>query len=347
MPDKLNKSLANRLPVSIVTGFLGSGKTTLINHLVKQRGMESTALIINEFGEIGLDNLLVESAIENTLLLENGCICCSIRGDLVDTISDLFAKVKNRQIPQFSRILIETTGLADPGPILESMEKETAVTDRCRVDCVVAIVDGLQGTAQTKKFEEAVVQVAHADIGLISKCDLSSIDEIGQLKENLSNINPTLVVRTVKHGQIDPDFLFSGPIQNSAHPVVSGRKDGHKSHRHKVDDGEFHHGDISSWSFISETPLDEVRLREWLSMVYSLRPYAMLRMKGIIRLSNSDQPTLMEGVGNVVSPPRFLESWPEKQQKTQLEQTEKIFVAPLFLEKQNELLCQNLLDLFP
>ena len=103
----MNKSLANRLPVSIVTGFLGSGKTTLINHLVRQKGMESTALIINEFGEIGLDNLLVESAIENTLLLENGCICCSIRGDLVDTICDLFAKVKNRQIPQFSRILIE------------------------------------------------------------------------------------------------------------------------------------------------------------------------------------------------------------------------------------------------
>lgn len=304
--------------MSIITGFLGSGKTTLINHLVKQRGMESTALIINEFGEIGLDNLLVESAIENTLLLENGCICCSIRGDLIDTICGLFIKVNNQQIPEFSRILIETTGLADPGPILDSMGNEKAVMDRCRVDCVATIVDGLLGRAQTENFEEAAIQVAHADIGLISKCDLSSIDEIDRLKENLSNINPTLVVRTIEHGQIDPDFLFKGPIQNYPHPVLSDWEDGHNTHRRKPNDGKFRHGDVSSWSIIHEAPLDEARLRDWLSMIYSLRPYSILRMKGIIRLSNSNQPMLMEGVGNIVSPLRLLESWPDNKQKTQL-----------------------------
>ena len=133
LSERKHGSHLNRIPISIVTGFLGSGKTTLINRLVKQVGMDSTALIINEFGEIGLDNLLIESAIENTLLLENGCICCSLRGDLIDTISDLFAKVRNGNIPAFSRIVIETTGLADPSPIVNSLLSETSVTSRCNI----------------------------------------------------------------------------------------------------------------------------------------------------------------------------------------------------------------------
>ena len=149
MSERMNALLPNRLPGSVVTGFLGSGKTTLINYLVRQEGLGSTALIINEFGEIGIDNLLVETAIENTLLLENGCICCSLRGDLIDTISDLFAKVRNEQIPQFSRVLIETTGLADPGPIINSIQRDKAVIDRCFVDRVITVVDGVQGKAQT------------------------------------------------------------------------------------------------------------------------------------------------------------------------------------------------------
>ncbi|MDA0241515.1 MAG: GTP-binding protein, partial [Proteobacteria bacterium] len=143
MTTPSTEATPNRIPVSVITGFLGSGKTTLIGHLVAQPGMDKTALIINEFGEIGLDNQLVETAVENTLLLENGCICCSIRGDLIDTINDLFAKVENNQIPEFSRILIETTGLADPGPIIKSIQNEIALVRRCRLNNVVTMVDGV------------------------------------------------------------------------------------------------------------------------------------------------------------------------------------------------------------
>ena len=318
MPERMNAFLPNRLPVSVVTGFLGSGKTTLINYLVKQEGLGSTALIINEFGEIGIDNLLVETAIENTLLLENGCICCSLRGDLIDTICDLFAKVRNEQIPQFSRILIETTGLADPGPIINSIQRDKAVIDRCFVDRVITVFDGVQGKAQTSKYEEAMFQIVQADIGLISKSDLISSDHLNQLRNFLHKINPTLIIEVVEHGRIDPALLFSDLVKCSSYPILEDDEPRQKSHHHTMHDIASRHNDIASWSLIYEKPLDEVKLRDWLSMIYSLRPYALLRMKGIIKLSNSDRPMLLEAVGSVVGPPKWLECWPNGKEETQL-----------------------------
>ena len=318
MSERIKALLPNRLPVSVVTGFLGCGKTTLINYLVKQEGLGSTALIINEFGEIGIDNLLVETAIENTLLLENGCICCSLRGDLIDTICDLFAKVRNEQIPQFSRILIETTGLADPGPIINSIQSDKAVIDRCLVDRVITVVDGVQGKAQTSKFEEAMFQIVQADIGLISKSDLISSDHLNQLRNFLHRINPTLIIEVVEHGRIDPALLFSDIVKSPSYPILEEHGNRHKSHHDAVHEIESRHNDIASWSLVYEKPLDEVKLRDWLSMIYSLRPFALLRMKGIIKLSNSDRPMFLEAVGNVVGPPKRLESWPNGKEETQL-----------------------------
>ena len=318
MSERMKALLPNRLPVSVVTGFLGSGKTTLINYLVRQEGLGSTALIINEFGEIGIDNLLVETAIENTLLLENGCICCSLRGDLIDTICDLFAKVRNEQIPQFSRILIETTGLADPGPIINSIQSDKAVIDRCLVDRVITVVDGVQGKAQTSKFEEAMFQIVQADIGLISKSDLISSDHLNQLRNFLHQINPTLIIEVVEHGRIDPALLFSDLVKSPSYPILEDHGNRHKSHHDTAHEIESRHNDIASWSLVYEKPLDEVKLRDWLSMIYSLRPFALLRMKGIIKLSNSDRPMFLEAVGNVVGPPKWLESWPNGKEETQL-----------------------------
>ena len=141
-------AMANRVPVSVVTGYLGAGKTTLINHLVQCDGMEDTALIINEFGEVGLDHVLVEKSFENTLLLENGCVCCTIRGDLIDTISDLFAKVAMGDIPAFTRILVETTGIADPGPIAASVMTDEGVVHRCGMEKIITLVDGVLGKSR-------------------------------------------------------------------------------------------------------------------------------------------------------------------------------------------------------
>lgn len=312
----VDSSLPNRIPISVVTGFLGSGKTTLINHLVQQKGMQATALIINEFGEIGLDHILVESAFENTLLLENGCICCSIRGDLIDTISDLFAKVGNGQLPPFTRIVIETTGLANPAPIAHAILTDAAVINRCALESVVTLVDGVLGRVHIEHHEEAVRQISQADLALVSKADLCSEDEITRLTEDVLKINPALGISAIEHGQTDPDFLFP---ESSGH----GKEGSHHVHHDGYGNGHEHpqdhrHGDITTWSLVHDAPLDEARLRAWLNMIYSLRPHAMLRLKGYLRLAGHQRPLLMQAVGSIVNLPEWLDAWPDGKEETRL-----------------------------
>ena len=198
----------NKTPVSIITGFLGSGKTTLIKALMNQPRMNDIALIINEFGEIGLDNLLVESSIENTLLLENGCICCSIRGDLIDTVIDLFTKVQNKTIPKFSRILIETTGIAQPGPIANCFVVNDVIARKCELHNIITLVDATQGIDQLVLHKEAKIQVAQSDLCLISKCDIGLVQEINELEGDLRKINPIAKIERIENGQVDPITLF-------------------------------------------------------------------------------------------------------------------------------------------
>lgn len=325
---------SNRIPVSVITGFLGSGKTTLLNHLVRHPGMADTALIVNEFGEIGIDHELVDSSYENTVVMDSGCICCSIRGDLIDTIGDLFANVAHGRLPGFSRILIETTGLADPTPIAHTLRGEPVVADRCRLDSIIVTVDAQNAERQFDVHEEALRQVALADVALITKLDLVPEKTAERVSRRLSHLNPGLPVEPVLHGSIDPALLFAATtvsIERIATGDLVQTGDGEQAHEAQIDpdghgaDHDHHHdtdvnrhGDIRAYTIQTATPLCWNSLRVWLESIYSLRGHDFLRLKGIVQITEKSRPVVIQGVGNTFSPPCFLAEWPGRERVSRI-----------------------------
>ena len=306
------------VPATIITGFLGSGKTTLINQLIKKPKMDKIALIINEFGEIGLDNLLIESSIENTLVLENGCICCSIRGDLVDTIINLFAKAENNEIPHFNRIVIETTGLAIPGPIVATIIDDIVISKKCELNNVITLVDAPQGIRQIKQHKEAKVQISQSNLCIITKCDLASESEIKLLEETLDEINPISNYKHIKNGEIDPDYLFQN-LQLDRLIEIDEHHHSHDEHHHSHHDfTPLEHDNVRSCSFLISEDVDEFKLRSWLAMLYSLRPFSILRLKGIVKLNTFEMPVLLQAVGTTFYDPTVIEKWPSEDKLSRL-----------------------------
>jgi G3E family GTPase len=305
----------NRVPVSVITGFLGSGKTTLLNRLVRHPGMADTALIVNEFGEIGIDHELVDSSFENTVVMDSGCICCSIRGDLIDTVGDLFANVAQGRLPAFSRIVIETTGLADPVPIVQALSGEPAIADRCRLDSVVTTVDAQNGARQLDTHDEALRQAAVADVALITKTDLVSPGAVRGLADRLERLNPGLPIYYVQHGDVDPDLLFDVGTR-AVERIAAGGIDA-PANDHDHGDGHAHdadvsrHGNIRAYTIQTAGPLAWDRLRLWLETVFSLRGADFLRLKGIVHVAGEDRPVVLQAVGNCFSTPHALARWPD------------------------------------
>src|SRR3954469_1153791 len=190
-PETLTRDpLAGRIPVSVVTGFLGSGKTTLINRLLKRPEMKNVAVIVNELGEQSIDHDLVEVSSEQMMLLNNGCLCCVLRGDLQETLREMFVKRRIGEIIQFDRVVVETTGLADPAPVMQTLMTDTMLQAQYRLDCVVTLVDAINGIGQLDTMQEALKQAALADRIVITKSDLASEESIGKLEARLRELNP-------------------------------------------------------------------------------------------------------------------------------------------------------------
>src|SRR5271165_7122617 len=215
---------ASLIPVTLLTGFLGSGKTTVLNHVLKQPGMAEIAVIVNEFGEIGIDHLLVESATDDVVLLNSGCLCCTVRGDIVDTLLNLFVGRANGKVPHFSRVVIETTGLADPAPILHTLISDPLIAGRYTLDGVVATVDAVNGGATLDRQLEAVKQAAVADRLLLTKTDLAEPEARQRFEARLAALNPSAPIIPVAQGVVDPALLFNLGFVDPATKSVDVRR---------------------------------------------------------------------------------------------------------------------------
>jgi len=304
-----------RIPVTLLTGFLGSGKTTLLNHLLSQPAMKDSAVIINELGEAGLDHILAtqvdsEHIADNTVLLSSGCVCCTLKNELADTMRDLFFKRALQAIPQFNRLVIETTGIADPGPILANLMNEPVIESVFRLDAVVVTIDSEYGLQQLQTHAEARKQAAMADVLLLTKTDLASVETLATLKEKLITINPGATQHKIFHGQIDPDFIIDvglfDPTGKHAEPqrwLRAPLKPASKLKNHK--------DEISSFTVTLPNPLNWRDLKPIILKLCQTYGANLLRLKGIIHAADLDYPFAIHAVHFTPYPPTELEGWTE------------------------------------
>jgi G3E family GTPase len=320
---------ASRIPVTLLTGFLGSGKTTVLNHVLKQPEMAATAVIVNEFGEIGIDHLLVEKATDDVVLLNSGCLCCTVRGDIADTLTNLFVDRVKGKIPYFTRAVIETTGLADPAPILHALMSDPIVAARYMTDGVVTTIDAVNGAATIDRQVEAVKQAAVADRLLLTKCDLATPEVRRALEARLAALNPGAALIEVAQGMVDPSFLFDlGLFDPRAKTVEVQRwlreeavaESGHgHAHEHGQHDVNRHDDKISSFCIVRDQPMSWTALSGWLDALASMRGEDLLRVKAIVAIAEKpDQPVVLHGVQHLFHPPVLLPAWPSDDRRTRI-----------------------------
>jgi G3E family GTPase len=307
------------VPITVLTGFLGVGKTTLLNRLLKQAGMEHTAVLINEFGEIGLDHLLVETLDENTVLLNAGCLCCTVRGDLVRALRDLRDRMDGGLL--IRRVMIETTGLADPAPILHTLMADVLVLGCFRFDGVVTLVDAVNGTRTLDEQPEAMKQVAVADRMVLTKADLASLPQIRVLEDRLRALNPGAVLLKVARGEIAAEalldigpFSISGKLPAVGHwlnaEAYAAQPDHHQHGHHHRHDPNRHDTRIHSFCLTFDQPLHWNGFATYLDMLTATRGESLLRIKGILNLVGQDRPLVVHGVQHVFHEPILLPQWP-------------------------------------
>jgi G3E family GTPase len=326
---------AEHIPVTVLTGFLGSGKTTVLNHLLHQPELDGVVAVINEFGEVALDHLLVESSEDRLALLDNGCICCTVREDLIETLADLAKRRVAGTIPPFRRVLVETTGLADPVPVLHTLMTAPDIVDRYRIDGVVATVDAVNGAHTLDAHREAVRQIAVADRLLVTKPDLASGAALAQLEARLAEINPVAVRSHVQNGIVEPakvlDAGLFDPVARSADVVrwfEAAVQATNEPHPHAHDcEGERcdHHGhhahecDVQSYSLIIDRPIQSEAFARWLDYVAALKGEDLLRFKAIVNVvEQPDAPLVVHGVQHVFHPPITLDGWPSEDRRSRL-----------------------------
>ena len=314
-----------RIPVTLLTGFLGSGKTTLLNHLLHHSGMRDTAVIINELGDTGLDQIFAQSNLalsvesehiaDNTVLLSSGCLCCTLKNELADTLRDLFFKRALAAIPQFNRLIIETTGLADPGPILANLMNEPVIESVYRLDAVVVTVDSVYGLQQLAENQEALKQAAVADVLVLSKTDLADAQSLASLEERLSEINPGATLHRISHGQLDPAYVVDVGLfdadKKQAQPQRWLRSPSKRPSTLGQLPQKANHDGIISFTVTLPSPINWSQLKPHLLKFCQTYGKHLLRLKGIIHAADQAAPLAIHAVHFTPYPPTLLEGWSE------------------------------------
>ncbi|CAN7681640.1 CobW family GTP-binding protein [Aminobacter sp. LjRoot7] len=339
----MNSQAVFPIPVSVLTGFLGAGKTTLLNRLLKDPELTDTAVIINEFGDVAIDHLLVEKASDGVIELSDGCLCCTVRGELVDTLADLVDRLQTGRIERLARVVIETTGLADPVPVLQSIMGHPALIHAFRLDGVITVVDAVNGSATLDAHVEAVKQVAVADRIVLTKADLVDDAEwLDALKARLARINPgaetrevegAAVAKLLQCGLYDPATKTADVRRWLGETTEHDHHHGHHDHgddhdHHHHGDGYEHHGHhdhhhhdsrVGTFSLTHAGALPFSTVEMFLDLLLSTQGDKLLRIKGIVELAEDrDRPLVIHGVQKLLHPPARLPSWPDAVRGTRL-----------------------------
>lgn len=303
-----------RTPIHVLTGFLGSGKTTLLRQLLADQALADTAVIINEFGEVGLDHLLVREVAEDVVLLSSGCLCCSVRDDLVSTLSELHGLMQAGEIPCFTRVVVETTGLADPAPIMQAVMSEPRLTRTYRLGQVITTVDGLNGEKTLSTHREARQQLATADRLIVTKTDLvHEVDRLA-LVDKLVAMNPSATLLASSMGQLPAsDVLGEAEAHWQRPDRLKALSLSHAGHGHVHPSP--HDEAIRTFTVQMSRPVEWDAFVDWLELLLASRGDSILRVKGLLAVTGDNRPVVVQGVQHVLYPVERLPNWPDPSER--------------------------------
>jgi G3E family GTPase len=288
-----------KIPITLLTGFLGSGKTTLLRQMLSAPEWKDTVVLVNELGEVGLDHHLLWGASDAVMVMENGCICCSVRDDLAAVLEDLFWRRLQRQIPYFTRVVIETTGLADPGPVVAALRSHALIAERYVLDNVVCTADAVLGAQHLARHRESVAQAASADAIVITKTDIANGPAVDALEAMLRSINPLAALSRTGAGQFSPAVLQVHTDLAAAPPPVVG-----------APGGPVYHHRVRTLSLRFSRPWERARFEHALSSTLAAHGARILRIKGLVEMVGEDGPVVVQAVQETMFPFEWLAAWP-------------------------------------